>query len=519
MRHFLTMLMVGLFLVGCGGDTTQSTSAPASNDAAMATAVAATVAAGQPNAVAVTKTPDNTVATLEANAANTSFATALELDGTVTTSVKESTFYYKLAVPVGGVVTSTISVDKTSPKAIMVSFFDKDQRAISQKKVSPGETLGMGYVFGAPNGGAVYWAVAGEATFTLAGSALNQDDAATGGDAASDDDFDAASLIKAGEHTGVVGNGDQSDLYAIELPKTGGRLSIDLSAKRGDLELQLFDNEQNYSDAGNSTAAEPASTSRLLQAKAGGRWYVRVRGEGEYALKIAFVAQDDGKGGGDAADYDEYSDATVIKLGEHQGELGDADRYDLYAIDLPKDGGTLTVSLQTKRGSLDLQTYNNERNYVDTASVNENDPAVVGRVLPLDDGGRWFIQVYGEGSYTLNVAFVPQNDADSKKDAADYNEYDQATAISTATFSGSLGDNDQYDLYKVPGSLGRNVKVIVISGSGTVRMQIFTSERNYGPTAQSNGPAEEGTLTVEGDQDYYIQVSGDQVTYRIEVAP
>ncbi|MBA3469583.1 MAG: PPC domain-containing protein [Herpetosiphonaceae bacterium] len=518
MRRFLTMLIVGLVLVACGG-AAQPTPVPASNDAAVATSVAATIAAGQTNAAAATSTPDNTVATVAANATNTSFATALLLDGKMTASVKESTFYYKLEVPVGGVVTSTLSVDKTSPSAIMVNFFDKEERYISQGSIGPGETLGMGYAFGAPNGGPVYWAVSGEATFTLAGVALKQNDAETGGDAPADGAFDEAKLIAAGAYTGVVGDGDRADLYAVELPKKGGRFSIDLSTKRGDLSLQTFDNEQNYIDAGSASAAEPATTSRLIPVKSGGRWYVRVDGEGEYALKIAFTPQDDGKSGGDAADYVEYSDAPAIKLGEHQGELGDNDRYDLYAIDLPKDGGTLTVSLKTERGTLDLQTFDNERNYMDSASINENDPAVVGRVLPLEDGGRWFIQVGGEGSYTLSVAFMPQNDADSKKDAAGYVEYDKALPVSAATFSGGLGNEDQYDIYKVRGSLGRNVKVVVLSGTGSVNIQIFDNDRNYGPNIRSNGPDEEGTLTVEGDQDYYIQVEGDQATYRIEITP
>ena len=246
--------------------------------------------------------------------------------------------------------------------------------------------------------------------------------------------------------------------------------------------------------------------------------YPKVEGFAEKTAVPAFATVTL-KGGGDAADYVEYSDATVVKVGEHQGELGDNDRYDLYAVDLPKDGGTLTVSLQTEQGTLDLQTFDNERNYMDNAAVNENDPALLGRVMPIERGGRWFIQIGGKGAYTLDVAFVPQNDADSQKDAAGFVEYDKALPISTATFSGTLGDDDQYDMYKVRGSLGRNVKVVVVSGTGSVNIQVFDNDRNYGPTTQSSGPDEEGTLTVEGDQDYYLQVQGDQVSYRIEITP
>lgn len=522
MRRFLLMVLVGGVLAACGGAKVEPTPQPVNNDDVVATSVAATIAAGQTtnqNTAAATNTPDNTVATVEANAPNTSFATALELDGKVTASVKESTFYYKLAVPAGGAVTSTLRVDRASPSSINVSFFDKDQNYITQDEVNPGETAGIGYIFGAPDGGPVYWSVNGQATFTLAAEAAKQDDAGTGGDAASQDDFTKATLIKIGDYSGVIGFGDRTDLYAVELPKKGGRLTVDLNTQNGDIDLQTFNNAQNYMDTGKATTTEPAVLARLLPVQAGGRWYVRLNGEGEYALKLKFTPQDDAKSGSDAGDFGEYSDATEIKLGEHQGELGNDDKYDLYAVDLPKHGGTLTVTLQTKRGTLNLQTYNNDRNYMDNASVNENDPGSLTRILPLESGGRWFIQVDGEGEYTLNVQFVPQNDADSKKDAAGFAEYEKALPVSATTFSGFMGGDDQYDIYKIPGSAGRNVKVVLVSGSGTVNVQIFNNNRNYGPTGQASSPGAETTIAVEGTEDYYIQLEGDTVSYRVEITP
>jgi hypothetical protein len=516
MRRVLVTAIIGLLLAACGGAKAEPTTPPVSNDDVVASAVAGTMTASQG---AATATPDNTVATVNADALNTSFETALPLDGKVKASVKESTFYYSLNVPIGGVVTSTVTVDKNSPRGVNVNLFNADRGYLRQAEVKPGQSASLGYVFGAPAGGLVYWAIDGNAQFTLEGSAAAQDDAGSGGDAAPDGEYDTATPAKLGQISGVVGDEDRGDLYVVELPKKGGRLTFAVAKAANTFEIQTFDDSRNYMDNGRVERGDTLSQARLIPVGAGGRWYVRVNGEGEYAFDLSFTPQDDAKSGADAPDSDGWESAQLIKAGELAGEVGGDDLYDLYAIDLPKTGGVLTVTLQSDKGELELQTFDNDQNYMDDGSFNGGEPLVLARRLPLDKGGRWFIRVRGQGEYTLNLAFAAQDDGGSGKDAPDTSDFARSLPISSPSFGGAIGGDDREDLFLVSGATGRNVKVIFVGGQGTLDVQIFDNDRNYGPTAQANSVGEEASATVEGDQDYYIRISGDAIAYRIEITP
>ena len=516
MRRVLVTAIIGLLLAACGGAKAEPTAVPVSNDDVVASAVAGTMTASQG---AATATPDNTVATVNADALNTSFETALPLDGKVKSSVKESTFYYSLNVPIGGVVTSTVTVDKNSPSSLNVNLFNADRGYLRQLEIKPGESAGLGYVFGVPAGGLVYWSIGGNAQFTLEGSAADQDDAGSGSDAAPDGEYDTATPAKLGQITGVVGDADRADLYVVELPKKGGRLTFAVADAINTFEIQTFDDSRNYMDNGRVERGDMLSQARLIPAGAGGRWYVRVSGEGEYAFDLSFTPQDDAKGGGDAPDGDAWESAQVIKAGEWTGEAGGDDRADLYAIDLPKNGGVFTVTLQSDKGELDLQTFDNDQNYMDNGSFNGGEPLVLVRRLPLDKGGRWFVRVGGQGEYTMSLDFADQNDGGLGKDAPDTSDFARSLPISSPSFGGALGGDDREDLYLVSGATGRNVKVVFVDGQRTLDLQIFDNDRNYGPTGQANSVGEEAAALAEGDQDYYIRISGDSVAYRIEITP
>ena len=512
MRTFILFTLIMLILAACGGNEAAPTSPP--NNDAVGTAVAATVAAqAQPTsaATAPTRTPDNAVATVDASATNTSFATAKVLDGTMTGSVKESRFYYKLDVPVGGVVTSTLSVDSSSPRATTFTLFDGKQSTIKSVTVEPGKKDQLGYRFGAPNGGVVYWEVSGESTFSLSGAASKQNDGGTGGD--TEEDGSKAPVVKFGTIQGELGDDDNIDTFAMQVPTKGGRLNLTFGGTDGTY-ISMFDENRNYVFNGSIANNAAYQETKLIPVDRGGRWLVEVRGDGKYTVKLDYVNQDDAGSGSDAAE--DYDKASQIKLGETKAEVGDEDKSDMFAIDLPKDGGIFTVTLSTKEGELNLNTFNTDRNYIDDSSANSNAPTTIARVLKLDQGGRWFVRVNGTGKYTLKTEYVGQNDANSKKDAPA--EPDQAIAVESGTFEGLLGNDDRDDAFRIKADLGRKLKVFVLTQNGVANVQLFDANRNYG----QSGPANDTTpyeVTVEGDGDYYVRVNGDEIRYRVEVTP
>lgn len=501
MRRLSILMLLASFLVACGGGASEPTAQSSEPTSAAATAAA-------------TNTPDNTVATVDASAANTSFASAAPLDGQIKASVNQSNLYYRLDVPVGGVVTSTIKVDGQSPQGLSVILYDKNQSFLKSINLAPGETGMLGYQFGLPNGGHVVWEMSGNALFSLTGSAIEQADAGSKGDAG--DDFGQAVNAKLGTLAGSLGDADMTDYFSLDVPKKGGTLTVDAKTN-GDVQLQLFDETQNYLNNASASSNTPVSLNRILNSEQGGRWFVRVDGTGSYDLTLDFTAQSDGTSAGDAPD--EIDRAVKVEVGTITGMLGGDDRGDIFSVEVPQTGFAYTLTASTEQGSLTVQTLDNSQNYMDQADFTSDAPVVVGRTLPGERGPRWFVKVLGEGEYRLELVTIAQNDAGSNKDAGD--EIPAAVVVAASPIEGRIGNDDRDDYLRIPASLGRKISVTVI-GDGLIDVQLYNQERNYAESAKSIIAGSPASLNApESDGDYYLQITnGDSaVNYRIEIQP
>ncbi len=501
MRRLSLLMLFASMLVACGGSVN-----PPTTQSSPPTIAAATAAA--------TNTPDNTVATVDASASNTSFASAAPLDGQIKASVKESSLYYRLDTPIGGVVTSTIKVDGQSPRGLSVILFDKNQNSLSALNLAPGETGMLGYQFGIPEGGQVVWEISGNALFSLTGSTAAQADAGSKGDAGAE--FEQATNSKLGTITGSLGDADRTDFFSLDVPKNGGILAFEATTG-GDVQFQLFDDSQNYLDNGSVLPTVPARFSRILSSKQGGRWFMRVDGTGSYRLKLAFTSQNDAASAGDAPD--ELDQAITVKPGTITGIVGNDDREDTLAFDVPQAGFVYTITATTKQGNLTIQTLDQAQNYMDQAEVTSDAPIVIGRTLPTERGPRWFIKVFGEGEYSLDLAVVAQNDAASNNDAA--SDIPTAIVASSASIEGRVGSDDRNDYLRIPASLGRTIRVTVI-GDGLIDIQLYNQDRNYAEQANSIIAGSPAMLKApEGTGDYFIQISNGDIpaNYWIEIQP
>ncbi|HEX8683106.1 MAG TPA: hypothetical protein VF707_12380 [Ardenticatenaceae bacterium] len=504
----LTFLLVAL-LAACGGGgaqpaTSSPTAATSDDGAAEEEATQVTEATQTPLA---TSTPDNTVATPEADALNDSFATAITLgEEPVEGSINESVLYYSLEVPDGGVAQATLAVDDGSPAPIHVTLYDANQNYLEEITVPVGEEETLDYLFrlGGEGSGQVFLALDGEATFTLQGQGITQDDGGSGTDAGADS-ADAVD-VEGEQVSGTLGDQDGDDYYAFEVPTSGGLLELSLEAADDGVSLTIYDADGNYvNEASTEPGSDPAVTQNQIPSEEGGRWFVDVRGSGAYTLDIGFTGQDDAGSGGDVGD--DAESAFEIDLGEHTGLLGGDDGYDAYTFELPTGGGILDVTAEPGEGDIHFVVYDADGNYVTEAAGEAGDEAATARhVLAGEQGGAWSIIFDGDGAYTFSIAFEDQDDAGSGGDAPDTQE--EAVPFNVdEEVTGFIGGADGYDVFATESSAGAYTLTLTTDGEEPIHIVISDADGNY----VTEGTTEEGELElpIEATTDgFAIQLDG-----------
>ena len=500
-----------------------ASTAPASTATSAPTATTAPAAPGPaPTARATTvpgpvNTPNNTVPTVDPKAANTSFQTAKAIGkDPIKLSFKDSEFYYKLDIARGGIVSATLSVDAFSPEAARMSLYDEKQNYLNEITVPVARSGPLKHIFGNKGGGTVYLVLKGNSSATLIAQALTQNDGGTKGDAG--DDFDSAVTVPLGQISGLLGDDDHEDDFIVDLAKSGGVLNVSLKATDGNIKLAVYDESRNYINeiSADKNKPEPGVLQHVLAVGQGGRWYLALTGSGSYTLNAAFGAQNDGGSGKDAGG--DFDSALTIKTGSFTGLVGGPDTDDFYGFELPKTGGVLAVSLRTTDGNVKWSIYDDGRNYsADLSSDKSKTTASSFRyVLAGTQGGRWFLDVSGEGSYAFTLSFVPQDDGGSGKDAGD--SADTSVVPKTSDFTGTLGNADAADYFKVPAALGRKLNVQYPSGEGALKIALYDKDDNYLKDASINkgetvDMVEDSGLTT----DYFIVISGGNGDYRIKL--
>jgi len=208
-----------------------------------------------------------------------------------------------------------------------------------------------------------------------------------------------------------------------------------------------------------------------------------------------------------------------LRPGASSGLLGGSDHDDYYVLDLTKAGGVLSVTVKTTDGTLKADVYDDKRNYIGEAGSDKNQTQAgfYDVVLPLNQGGKWYINVSGEGSYSLAYTFTQQNDGGSGKDAGDSKE--NALPVNKATIDGIMGPNDNDDYYKVQGALGRKLSIRYGASAVSLQVSLYDNNMNFLTNVSVDGGK---TATLADDTgatgDYYIVVENGNGDYHITIS-
>ncbi|XSG75937.1 hypothetical protein ACP8Y2_02840 [Herpetosiphon llansteffanensis] len=362
----------------------------------------------QPNPPTIAAAPAAANPAVAPLAANISFETAAPLVGQINASSSESNRYYWLDVPIGGVVTSTITVEPQSPKHLTVTLYDHDHNYLKAIKVYPGRSEIFVYTFGMPEGGQVVWEFHGNALFSLSAIAADQYDGTVTGDAgaelaeASTLTF-APNVRQIGTHeltnyaisiAGTLGDIDTTDYFRLDMPPTTGILTLKAQSSHA-LQLQLFDAAQKPL-AMNTSANNPLLTySWILHETQAGPLFLRVDETEGYVVFADFEAQNDAESAGDAGD--EFDLATSLDKRTMTGLLSGDDRNDYLRV--PASLGR-TISVWMLNDSfIDIQLYDQDRNAVE--QIYAIAPGSHGVLHAPEDSGDYFIHV-SNGSIPAN---------------------------------------------------------------------------------------------------------------------
>jgi len=222
-----------------------------------------------------------------------------------------------------------------------------------------------------------YWFIRIERRFSGSDGAYNfivdidtQDDAGSGSDAPST--FDEAYEIQEGEHTGMLKDLDEKDVYKIELePSSIIEVELRSQANR-DQTLKFYNPNREELFLFHSSGGSAYRNHYMLAYETEiDYWFIIVEkrysdSDGQYTLKVTVDTQDDAGSGGDAPGT--FDDALEIQEGEYEGRLGNLDRADMYKIYV-ESGSLIELEFSSESPSVfydqhQLTLYNPDRTNV-----------------------------------------------------------------------------------------------------------------------------------------------------------
>ncbi|MFO8009513.1 MAG: hypothetical protein R6U89_01750 [Dehalococcoidia bacterium] len=261
--------------------------------------------------------------------------------GTVTGALTEGDEedWYAFEVPDEHMLTVEFTPDEDADSK-RYELYDPNREEIAyHHRVEPGVTKSITRLMNNSSGGTYYVRVKdGSGSYTLELATESQNDAGSGGDAG-DSGSEALEVETGTSLSGQIGDSDQEDWYAFEVPDEH-MLSVaftpdeDADSKR----YELYD--PNLERINYHHRVEPGVTksiTRLMNNSSGGTYYVRVKdGSGSYTLELATESQNDAGSGGDAGD--SGSEALEVETGTSlSGQIGDSDEEDWYAFEVPDE--------------------------------------------------------------------------------------------------------------------------------------------------------------------------------------
>lgn len=251
---------------------------------------------------------------------------------------------YTVEIPGGAIITLSVANERESLRALHLAIGIPGE-PLDTFRVSPGVEEELTYVLDHDAGG-IYEVVIteGPAAFALEVGVEVQDEAGSGGDAG--DDVSTALEIGSGDDVvGLLGSGDRTDLYTLEL-EPGTELQLTTSNERTSERAFLLQlrTEGDGLFSERIAPGEELEFSVLLGPDDDGILDISVEeGPADYAFAIELVPQADGGQDGDAGS--ELADGRELTdLAEIVGTVGNRDDADVFLFEAPGPALQLTAS-------------------------------------------------------------------------------------------------------------------------------------------------------------------------------
>ena len=276
-------------------------------------------------------------------------------------------------------------------------------------------------------------------------------------------------------------------------------------------------------DGSFSISADPGGTAELdspiiTAAEEGLELTISAQGvpTDRFTFTIENEPQPDDPDGGDAPAI--ITDAVAIS-GTANGILGGADEVDYYTFDA-KGGDMVTLSAAmgaSENGSITASLeYNGAERTRTNAQPGGGDETQL--ILTAEEGGEWYVKVWGRGAYDVSVETTAQSDGGGEGDAPDSSA--GAVPVKAGTFSGLLGNDDRSDYYAIELEPGGVVDVEIANdpaspSSLSVRLYINGSEQTRASAAPGGTDSFLSTLPNDVSGPAHLEVWGSGGSYEI----
>ncbi len=185
-----------------------------------------------------------------------------------------------------------------------------------------------------------------------------------------------------------------------------------------------------------------------------------------------------------------------------------------FVVDVP-NGAVLTLTLTPAKAAqpMRLTVYDSQQGEVKGLEAAPGIKESLKLRMNTSSGGKYTVQLIGLGEFALETAIAPQDDAKSKKDAAD--ALDEATEIALgANYAGQVGDYDEEDFYAFDIDAGQVLEVsfcaLEDSEGPTVQLLGPGKSEEWGAYSVSRGDIESTRMVLGADSagQYYLTVWG-----------
>ncbi len=238
-----------------------------------------------------------------------------------------------------------------------------------------------------------------------------------------------------------------------------------------------------------------------------------------FTFTIENEPQPDDPEGGDAPEI--ITDAVAID-GSTTGLLGGPDQTDYYTFEAAA-GDIVTIGVAMAGDAEGNVTAALEFNGTEQARANASPGGEEETQLILsgDQGGEWFVKVWGTGTYDLTVGTTGQTDGGGEGDAPDSTT--GAVPVEAGTFTGILGNEDRNDFYAIELEPGGVVEVGLSNDATsrstlTIRLVVNGEEKDRASAAAGGSESFLVTFPDDVSGTAHLEVWGSGGSYEVELS-